>query len=73
MVEEKIYVIEVIVNMNVSIGSVLVYSTVMRSTYKYAMGILGYPSKGAMILTCSGSLKTLALAILQFFSIGWYE
>ena len=52
--------------MNVSNGSVLVYSVVIKSAYNSSMRKLGYPGRRATILTCSGPLKTPALAILPY-------
>ena len=54
------------VNMNVSVGSVLVCSAAIKSAYNYAMRILGYPGRRATILTCNGPLKTPAPTILPF-------
>ena len=55
-------------NMNVSVGSVLVCCVVIRSAYTSTMRILGYPGRRATMLTCSSPLKTPALAILPFSS-----
>jgi hypothetical protein len=55
------------VNMNVSVGFVLVCSVTIKSAYNYAMRILGYIGRRAILLTCSSPLKTMALAILPFF------
>ena len=56
------------VNMSVSVGSD--QSVLQRSTMRilYAPRIFGYPSRRATILTCSGPLKSPALAILTFLS-----
>ena len=42
VIEEKIYVVEPIYEMNVSIGSVLVWFMMIRSVYNHALRILGY-------------------------------
>ena len=63
----RIYILlRLYVNMNVYVGSVLVCVAAINNAYKFIMRILGYPSKRATILTRSGSLKTLAPAILSF-------
>ena len=41
-------------------------SAAMKSVYDYALRIMGYPGRQAMISTCSCPLKTLARAILSF-------
>ena len=46
-------------NVIVSMGSILVCSTAIRSAYDHALRMLGYPRKRAMILTYKGSLKTM--------------
>ena len=61
-------ILRLFINMNVSIGSILVCFVAIKSAYNYALRILGYPGRRAVILTCSGPLKTLAPAILPFFS-----
>ena len=40
----------------------------INNAYNYAPRILGYPSRQATILTCSGPLKSPALAIWTFLS-----
>ena len=68
MVKENIYsmLLRLYVNMNVYVGSVLVCYVATKSAYNYAMRILGYPGRRAMMLTCSGPLKTPAPAISPF-------
>lgn len=52
----------------VSLGSALVCSAAITSVYNYALRIWGYLGRQKTILTCSGPMKTLALAILSFHS-----
>lgn len=53
-------------NVIVSMGSILVCSTAIRSAYDHALRMLGYPRKRAMILTYKGSLKTMTPITLMF-------
>ena len=61
------------VNMNVLVEMVLVCSAAIRSAYTYALRILGYPCRRAMILTCNNPLKTGSYDIASSFSIWWCE
>jgi hypothetical protein len=45
VVEEKICVVEVHVNMNVYVGSILVCYATIKSAYVYALRIVGNPSR----------------------------
>ena len=54
------------VNINVSIGSILVCSTAIKIAYNYALRILGYLGTQATILACSGPLNTPTATILFF-------
>lgn len=57
-------------NMNVSVGSVLVCSAMMRSAYNSTTRISRYPNTRATILTCNGPFETPAApAILSFPSL----
>lgn len=61
-------------NMNVSVGFVLVCSALIKSAYNYTMRILGYLGRRAILLTYSNPFKTMALAILPFsISIRWCD
>ena len=65
--EEKTYVVvEIFVNTNIFIRSVLVCSTTIKSACNFAMRILGYLDRQTMILICGGPLKTQAPMILPF-------
>ena len=66
VVEENIYVVEAIYEYDLSLGSILVCSMVIRSAHNYAMRILGYLSRQIATLTYSGPLKTPAPAIFYF-------
>ena len=66
VVEEKIYVVEEICKYECICWQCLVCSTTIRSAFNYALRILGYPCRRAMILTCNGPLKTPAPMILPF-------
>ena len=54
------------VNMNVSVGGVLVCSAVIKSAYNSALRILGYLGRRASNLTCTGPFKTPTPVILFF-------
>lgn len=66
VVEEKYVLFSLFVNMNVSVGSVLVCFAVIKSAFNSSLRILGYPIRQATILTCIGPLRTLIVAILFF-------
>ena len=66
VVEDKICVVEVHVNMNVYVGSILVCSATIKNAYIHALRIVRHSNRRVAILTCSGPLKASALAILSF-------
>ena len=66
VVEERYMLLRFYVNMNVSIGSVMVCSAAIGSVYNSPLRILEYPGRQARILTCSGPIKTLAPTLLFF-------
>jgi hypothetical protein len=64
--EEKYVLFSLFVNMNVYVGSVLVFLGVIKSAINSTLRTLGYPNRQATILTCSSPLRTLIAAILFF-------
>jgi hypothetical protein len=60
------------VNINMSVGGILVCNVAIRSANSSSLRMLGYPSKQVAILTYKGPLKSSALAILSFLLAIWW-
>lgn len=58
--------LRLLVNMNVSVVLFLVCSIASCRAYSLALRMFDYPGNLEVILNCSGSLNTLALAMLPF-------